>query len=564
MIDLIRPREKFRGAAVFALPFLVYLVHAFLLGAWIVDDAGITFAYARNLASGNGLVSQPGLPPVEGYSNPLWLLGLVPFFLLRLFHSVITPKLLSLALAAVSFVLLGRVLLNLSGGRRAVPLAALLLLAVCTPFVIWTVSGLENPLYVALTCLLLAVLVRERVQGPAPGLALAAGAVAAGIALTRPDGLVYAGLYPLLTLFAEGRPVRMRPAATRIGLYGVAFLLLFGGYLAFRGLYFGDLVPNTYHAKGGPTAEMVSDLVTLRPPMVRDLVDLMRSAAGLGGGAILVALLMSAAFLAGRRRLRWGHGALLAFTACAAAAYLLLPRDWMEEYRFATPFYPFLFATAALLAASLGEELLPASARRQAGRAGILVAVGLSLAVFIPRSLLFAASPTVPFAEVLHDYGLRFNRFADLLGLEEGSFLLPDIGGTLWASRLRVYDLAGLTDASIARALGKDQKALHDYIFEQARPTFIHIHHYWTAAGALDLDPRFRRDYLPLYAFFEPEVLEYTGGKRLPSGDFIRREAIAGKEEAVQAIRAELIEAYARSRKLRRIGPQGPAPPPGG
>ena len=41
-----------------------------------------------------------------------------------------------------------------------------------------------------------------------------------------------------------------------------------------------------------------------------------------------------------------------------------------------------------------------------------------------------------------------------------------------------------------------------------------------------------------------------------------RREAIAGKEEAAQAIRAELIEAYAQSRKLHPAGPRGPAPPP--
>ena len=35
-----------------------------------IDDAGISFSYARNFALGDGLVSQPGFPPVEGFSNP--------------------------------------------------------------------------------------------------------------------------------------------------------------------------------------------------------------------------------------------------------------------------------------------------------------------------------------------------------------------------------------------------------------------------------------------------------------------------------------------------------------
>src|SRR5262245_32207537 len=41
--------------------------------AWLCDDAFITFRYARNWASGAGLVYNAG-EFVEGYSHPLWLL----------------------------------------------------------------------------------------------------------------------------------------------------------------------------------------------------------------------------------------------------------------------------------------------------------------------------------------------------------------------------------------------------------------------------------------------------------------------------------------------------------
>jgi len=52
------------GGALLALAFVVLAAHTALLGDWLVDDAGISFAYSRNLARGFGLVSQPGLEPV--------------------------------------------------------------------------------------------------------------------------------------------------------------------------------------------------------------------------------------------------------------------------------------------------------------------------------------------------------------------------------------------------------------------------------------------------------------------------------------------------------------------
>ena len=41
----------------------------------VVEDAYISFRYARNLSEGRGLVFNPGDPaPVEGYTNFLWTL----------------------------------------------------------------------------------------------------------------------------------------------------------------------------------------------------------------------------------------------------------------------------------------------------------------------------------------------------------------------------------------------------------------------------------------------------------------------------------------------------------
>ena len=118
-------------------PLAVFVVHALWFGAWIIDDAAISYVYARNLAAGHGLIAQLGDPPVEGYSNFTWVLLLTPFFALRIFDPVISAKLLSVGLIALTF----GVVYHAFDYRRWV-LVALTLAALNTSFVMWGVSGL--------------------------------------------------------------------------------------------------------------------------------------------------------------------------------------------------------------------------------------------------------------------------------------------------------------------------------------------------------------------------------------------------------------------------------------
>jgi len=87
---------------VILIPCVIFIVHAARWGTWIVDDAGISFAYSRNFAHGYGLVSQAGKAPVEGYSNFTWVLLLAPFFLLGGLGPALVPKILSFLLIVVS------------------------------------------------------------------------------------------------------------------------------------------------------------------------------------------------------------------------------------------------------------------------------------------------------------------------------------------------------------------------------------------------------------------------------------------------------------------------------
>src|SRR5690606_8082610 len=58
-------RGRLHGLVVCA---ALYLVHYATLSTWFIEDAAITFAFARHVAEGEGFVAWPGGERVEGFS----------------------------------------------------------------------------------------------------------------------------------------------------------------------------------------------------------------------------------------------------------------------------------------------------------------------------------------------------------------------------------------------------------------------------------------------------------------------------------------------------------------
>ena len=80
-----RLRGQWEWILAAAIPTALTGLHAAFYGQWIVDDAGLSFAYARSLATGAGPVLQAGSVPVEGFSNPTWVAVLAVGRALHLF-----------------------------------------------------------------------------------------------------------------------------------------------------------------------------------------------------------------------------------------------------------------------------------------------------------------------------------------------------------------------------------------------------------------------------------------------------------------------------------------------
>jgi hypothetical protein len=125
-----------------------------------------------------------------------------------------------------------------------------------------------------------------------------------------------------------------------------------------------------------------------------------------------------------------------------------------------------------------------------------------SLVSFGVQARDFRRDPTISLCFVADRYGRMLNQAADLLHLPAGSTeVSADLGGASLTSRLRLVDLAGLADTTIARDYANnDMPALRDYLFGRVRPAFLVALESWAVDAGIPTDPRLARDYHLLVA----------------------------------------------------------------
>ena len=505
-----------RWAMAAGVPTVLTAAHAAYYRFWIVDDAGLSFAYARSLATGAGPVLQAGADPVEGYSNPTWVAVLAGGRWLGLFDRgawfgipdvVLFPKLVALLCCLGIFAAMFAIASAVARHPVLVTIAAGSVTAAIPSFVIWTTSGLENALFALAVMVLAVVLARAAASGRLLDVdtALGAGGLAALAALTRPDGAIYVLAFPLAVALAMRRDdLRRSVKACAVGL--VAFAVPIATYLGWRLVTFGDYLPNPARAKeqGLPT-----------------LTDLNKPAALIGYAgwlAVLLGIALVAVTLWRPSSTRTVVVALLVPLGLAVTSFAFLQADWMAQYRFATPVWPL----AAIVVAVAAAHVLQHSTTRTrviAAALGTVAAIS-SVAGYAAAENAFRIAPTTSICDIAQNTGYTFNGYADVLGIRDGSLLAVDGGGTSLTSRLRFVDLSGLADRRIARFWqDDDMTGLRNHIFDDLRPTFIKMFPGWSERDRLALveDPRMARDY----------VLLRSG---VPgSGHWVRRDALSDR-----------------------------------
>ncbi len=346
-------------------------------GFSLFDDAMISMRYARNLAHGAGLRWNPGLPPVEGYTNFLWTLWMALLQLLPLSQRSVSAWVsLSSAAMLVANLWLVRGLVVGAGGRTPSAVFAVVFCAVSYPIVFWSLRGLEVGLLAFLVDAAILLAWRaEDTPDTHPQWPLAV--VLSAMVLVRDDALVPATIVlAYLTSVARTRRAAMVAAIAVVGALV--------GHVCFRIAYYGAALPNTYYLKLGG--------IPLTARISRGLIAILRTAAA----ELLLPLVLGALAVVARPRHRrtW---MLTAIVLGQLAVTMFVGGDawesWGQPDRFLSVAIPALGAGAVM-----GAETLWLGQRHR----GHVVAFAAALALracavaagdFVPRS--FTVSPPV-------------------------------------------------------------------------------------------------------------------------------------------------------------------------
>ncbi len=422
---------------------------ATLIRAWgdTLDDAFITFRSVHNLVAGRGLTFNPTEAPVESFSNPLLAMLLVPFAALAAPLPLVARALglIGVACAAWSADRMAQ-RSSVSELGRAVILSAIV---GSSALVYYAATGLETALLSGLLTLAIERTARLRaLDGVGTALFVA-------VALSRPE----APLVVLLALLAISLP-RTRANLVGAGCIALSLVVLELGRIA----YFGDVVPNTFHAKAIGSA----DHDPTSSPLLAGPRYLAQFALACG-----LVLPLGAIVSIPKARANTELRACLAALGGGVIFALYAGGDWMPMGRYLVPYVPLVALTGLI-----GIESLASRGRLQRPRLALgLAALGALLGSADALSELHLHQREYPY-HVMSSRDSLAAIDAMHTHLPEGSRVVAfRIGALGDVGDYEVIDLLGLVDRRIAEIvsstpgyhpqrsrMGDDVPALREYV----------------------------------------------------------------------------------------------------
>lgn len=461
------------------------------VGPLAIDDAYITFRYARNLAEGLGFVYNAG-ERVLGTTTPLWTL------LLAVVYDLWQADLPWAALIASALADSGSVwLLWLIGRRLGFDRAWTALLAALfaiSPYsVAHAASGMESS---AFTLLILA-----SAWSYAAGWRWLTGLMAALATLTRPEGVVVAAL------IVGGRLSTRRRLSWGEVLALVAPLL---PWLVYATWYFGSPLPQSVVAKASVyESSLARNAIWVtnqlgRPGLNGLWVPLSEPRVLLGIVLSFPIVLLTA--LHWRRAARYLRGRpellpLAGFAPALIALYVLAGLKGVQMFPwYLVPFVPFYLIAIVAAIRTIGIRV---------GRLGFSVGASL-LFIWTTLGMNLGYNPSqtafTPLGVVMATEN-AYHEASKLLGpqlRDDAVIAVPDIGVIGYVTNARILDTVGLVSPEVTRyyasSSGLTNNQIPPELLLAERPDFLVTRDIWLSPQLLESD-WFRRDYRLLASF---------------------------------------------------------------
>jgi arabinofuranosyltransferase len=415
-------------AAVLSLFLLIVFLHTaavICVSHETNDDAFISFRFARNLSSGNGLVFNPG-ERVEGYTNFLWVV------LIAVSYPVVNPILASKGLGLIcNLILLFNFSWFLFKLHKSACLFPIIFTALNASLIIWSMRGLETSMFTMFMWLSYTS-AATAARNTSARFYVYHGLLTALAVFTRPEGLLAFMFLPIMI------GVRRKSCSNRrLAISACAAASLIIPYLIWKQIYFSTIIPNTFYAKTGASI-----------PVIWRGVAYIIQGWGILESALLI-LTFFGLFLYKDRSLHVYriHLALSLFVIVFIVYILAVGGDSLGPDRFLAPLIPFVSAGAFLTILQTCQKFKYSY---------ILVAataIGVFLALWNAAPILnFYRSPDVfSFEKEARHRGTIVGRCLAEHTSPDQSIATSIIGRIPYYSNLYTMDVFGLIDPYIAR-----------------------------------------------------------------------------------------------------------------
>jgi arabinofuranosyltransferase len=413
-----------------------------------VDDAYISFRYGKNLMNGSGLVYNRG-EYVEGYTNFLWAIITAPFTRIQSIDIATFTLTLGLLISIFNIYLLIRISKQFSNLFESKPPYFLLLPAIF--FVLddsvafWAIGGMEFPMW---TLFILSAIYFYFKINEKPRNYLLLAIFLMLCTLTRPEGnMIFVILMVHFFIFRKKIDF-FKLKFLRILLLYALFVFL---YYGFKFAYYGQVIPNTYYAKG------VTDLSM-------NMLLGFKYIALCGGTRLYVLIFILFITFKGAVK-DFKQSFLLLFSVVYILYIFIVGGDWMNANRFLVPVIPILYILSSIGLIRTIDKLgtINISFKKWANKLTGYALILLCTMLFIVTMSLLEYQELI-IKDENYKYELQWARFGQWLKMNVSPNTIIAVGpaGKIpYYSELYTVDMWGLNNEHIARTESKRLQAGH-------------------------------------------------------------------------------------------------------
>jgi len=438
----------------------VFIIHSLYLSV-IAEDAFISFRFAKNLATGNGLVWNAGETPVEGYTNFLWVL-ISSIILFAGLNLLISSQVIGLFASIILLIYLYIFCKKILGFDKYTSILPSLFLAFSGPFATWATSGMETNFFTLFVFASFYHLIFYWKYQKTGSMIFSLFLIMIAT-LTRPEGF---GIFLILTsfhLYHQFKEPKFNGIRNSIIIILIFYILPILIYFIWRFTYFGYILPLTFYAKtGGTVYQWLRGLKYLFFFSFHFLVPLVP--------IVLLYLFikidrikLSEIFKTKKSTTEIN---IFSFKLCTILCLfytfyiIIVGGDYMAMYRFFVPILPFIYLLIGMVLNSIINYSFNTKKQKFLFAVIILLTLGGTVLQSTPLEKILFAKPSIThggYQGVLTErwntnrltlIGHFFNKYKNS---EEESLAADAIGAISFYSNMKIYGLHGLDDPYIAR-----------------------------------------------------------------------------------------------------------------